>query len=65
MVVLQSGEILKCPTCGKSQDEKVEDYVVQGPHGRVGYAYTDVCGWCDAKFAVTRNADHTYTVESS
>jgi hypothetical protein len=64
---MKTGEILKCPHCGKEEDSPVEDFVVQGPLARIGPTsrVEDQCGWCDGAFAVERVNQDTYLVEKA
>lgn len=68
MTELKSGEILKCPHCGKTQDDlPVDDFVVQGTFASVGpdSRIEDECVWCDGGYAIERIDQDTYLVEAA
>ena len=50
MAILNQGETLKCPHCGKHDDDPVEDYVVPGSPDPT----RTECNWCYKKFTVQR-----------
>jgi hypothetical protein len=67
MTEMKTGQILKCPHCGKPEESPVEDYVVQGRFAQLGpeSRVEDQCGWCDGHFSVERVDQDTYCVEAA
>lgn len=59
------GQVPDCPHCGKPFDGPVEDYVVQGPSGKLNQPYFDECGWCDGEFAVIKRSEDAYEVDEA
>lgn len=57
-----AGQPLECPHCGESLFDPVEDFVVQGPHGRLNHPYDEVCDNCEETFFVTKTGPDSYTV---
>lgn len=57
-------DIVTCPHCGKSLDEKAEDLVIPG---RVGLSSKceEECGWCNGWYTAERLSDGSIEVEKS
>lgn len=51
MHTLSAKDMVKCPHCGKTQEEPVEDFVVPGRTGEASMTESD-CIWCDGLFSV-------------
>lgn len=51
MKKLTVDELVKCPHCGKDQEEPVQDFVIPGKTGEASIANND-CIWCDKNFFV-------------
>jgi hypothetical protein len=64
MPTYTTGQVPNCPHCGKPQDEVIEDYVVQGPRGKMNYPYENDCGYCDGLYDVTKTGADTYEVSA-
>lgn len=58
----QAGELARCPHCFRLLDDKIEDYVVTGMHGKKHHWYADSCGYCDGEFEV-REIDAGYELK--
>ena len=60
----KAGEILKCPHCGKKQDEPVEDYPIEGKVGPAS-RNSEECIHCYKDFVVERLGLDTYSVSAT
>jgi hypothetical protein len=58
----KAGEVPTCPHCDVPFEGPVEDYVVQGPHGRLNHNYEDECGDCYRTIAIKKLDETTYEV---
>ena len=63
-VSYKHGDILKCPHCGKKQEEPVEDYPIEGKVGPAS-RNTEECVHCFKDFVVERLGIDVYSVTTA
>lgn len=53
MQKLTDGDLVKCPHCGKAQEEPVQEFVIPGRIGEASVSNNE-CIWCDRAFSVEK-----------